>query len=426
MHGGHHAHRGGPLGRYLRAKLQRRMFAWFGATIVLTAVVVGMSMAALGEATQRSWRHQFDQLVKFGALQFERVWDDPAARDRLARDVHRELGVGVVLRDAKGRELSATGPSCARGPEVPIERGGAPLGEVRFCFERHRGGFVRPLLAMLLSVAVVWGASGFIARRLAWPLVELSRVAQEIGRGNLKARMQLRHHHGEIGAVSEAVNDMAARIEMQLQDQRELLAAVSHELRTPLSRIRLLTEMARENGTTAKTLDELDREVMEIDALVGELLANARVDFTALSVRPLEAAEVAKSALERAGLDGAALSVEGETDSVSADATLLSRALANLIDNAKRHGGGLEKLVVSRRDGFVVFEAHDRGPGIPPGEEERIFEPFHARGRPDGLGLGLSLVRKIALAHGGRAYAANRPEGGARVGVEIPAGPANA
>jgi signal transduction histidine kinase len=257
---------------------------------------------------------------------------------------------------------------------------------------------------------------------------ELGRVANELGSGNFAARVRLdaRHRFGEAAALALTINDMAARIERHLAEQRELLAAVSHELRTPLARIRLLTEMARGQGTNEKTLDDLDREVMEMDALVGDLLASSRMDFAVLSRRPLDAVETAERALERAGADPAALVVERDSAErgpipIQADATLLGRALANLIDNAKKHGGGVEALKVKRADGRVTFEVEDHGDGFIAGEEGRVFEPFYRRSEQGSLGLGLSLVKRIAEAHGGRAYAGNRREGGACVGVELPA-----
>ena len=124
-----------------------------------------------------------------------------------------------------------------------------------------------------------------------------------------------------------------------MADQRELLAAVSHEIRTPLARIRLLPELcARDAGAERKPpWTEIDREVVEMDRLVGELLASSRLDFAALTPEPGSTpTSVARRALERAGIDASKLIVD-DAATIQADATLLARALANLIDNARDH-----------------------------------------------------------------------------------------
>jgi signal transduction histidine kinase len=98
--------------------------------------------------------------------------------------------------------------------------------------------------------------------------------------------------------------------------------------------------------------------------------------------------------------------------------------VSNLLENAKRHAGGVERLRVETRPGFVAFVVEDNGPGFEPGDESRVFEPFYkrasqAKNGDESVGLGLALVKKIAEAHQGRVFAANRPEGGARVGVDF-------
>ncbi len=266
---------------------------------------------------------------------------------------------------------------------------------------------------------LLWALSGRLSRRLAWPLVDLARVARDIGDGKLQSRARLRGGGGgETILLAQSINDMAAKIERQMAEQRELLAAVSHELRTPLGRMRVLIELA-EKTAPSPHLQELDREIGEIDALVGELLASARLDFSAQRRHALDAAVVAARALERAGEDPSLLSVEGESH-FNGDATLLARALANLLDNAKKHGGGVAALRVHARAGRIAFEVDDRGQGFSDEAVRRLFQPFSGgEGETSSLGLGLALVRRIAEAHGGTAYANNLSAGGARVGFEV-------
>jgi signal transduction histidine kinase len=290
-------------------------------------------------------------------------------------------------------------------------------------------GWMRAIPVLVL-VIILWGAAGRLAWGIARPLSELARVAGELGAGKLSSRVHLGFHAaGEVGVLAAVFNDMADRIERQIADQRELLAGVSHELRTPLARIRLLIELLREGAGTDR-LDEIEREVVEIDALVGELLASSRLDFSALVRRPLDGAEIGRRALERAGLSADLLTLQGDLR-LEADPTLLSRALANLVDNARRHGGGLTLLRVEERGDLLAFEAEDAGPGVPAEDPDSLFRPFAPRQNgeprePGSLGLGLALVRRIAEAHGGGAYATNKPGGGARIGFEVKRSPAPA
>lgn len=276
-----------------------------------------------------------------------------------------------------------------------------------------------------VTLLVLWAGAGAIAHRLARPFVELERVARAIGRGDMKARFSLgRHGGGETRVLGETINDMADRIEKQLADQRALLAAVSHEIRTPLARMRLLLEFAKEGAKDEKPLLEIDREIVDIDQLVAELLAASRIDFSALSPRDLDMHDLATQAMERAQVPVDKLVVmPGETHA-RGDATLVSRAMGNLLGNAKSHGGGVVAVRLGARGGRAFFEVDDDGEGFAQGEEDKAFEAFR-KGRSKngeahgGAGFGLALVRRIAEAHGGRAYASNRAPKGARVGIEI-------
>jgi len=421
----------GRIGWRVRVSLRRRLFFWFGAAILFSALAVMVMMSLVGGGAP-GWRRDLERVRTFTSQRFERVWDDPKERDILARQVSNEFHTDVVLKDRHRRVIASYGTSgvCERPAfQTPVLRDGQTIGHVVVCGERERGrALLRFSLALVTGLAVLWAVSGRIAWRLARPLGELARVAQELGSGRPSRRVELRRKDPEeIAVLSTVLNEMATRIEKQMADQRELLAAVSHEIRTPLARIRLLVELAREKAEPdPKTFEEIDKEVMEIDALVSELLASSRLDFAALTPVDLDAQDIARRALERAGVDESKLAVSEGATKFRADPTLLSRALANLLVNAKRHGGGVERLEVKAvGNDRLQFAVEDAGPGIGDGDEERIFETFFQRPgaaveEKGALGLGLALVKRIAEAHGGVVFAGNRPSGGARIGFEIP------
>jgi signal transduction histidine kinase len=189
----------------------------------------------------------------------------------------------------------------------------------------------------------------------------------------------------------------------------------------------MLVELAR-TGDAAR-LAQIEDEVIGIDALLGKLLASSRLEFGAVKLQDLPAVEVARRALEAAGAPAAVLDDASEGALVSVDPTLVGRALGNLLENAVRHGAGIERFSLrldpaERSRLKLRFEVLDRGPGFAPEVLARAFEPFYSAGDGGGsgsLGLGLALVARIARAHGGRAFAENRTEGGARSVLELPA-----
>ena len=417
---------------YVRARLQRRLFVWFGVAILVSGIAFTAVLFAFSAGSGVGFSRDMGKLRFYVGNRFAEVWDEPEARAKLGTAMANELEVSVMLTDPQGKQLETFGKPCQRPWfEAQAGRNGKTLGNVFICAERPQPfGPLRHLAPLFAAGVILWGLSGMVARRLSRPLEHLAQVALEIGQGRYGARARVgAHGHGEVVVLAAAINEMAKRVERQMSDQRELLAAVSHELRTPLARIRLLTELSRDGVNLDKHLNELDREVMEIDVLVGDLLASSRLDFAALEKQTLPAVEVGKRALERAGLPLDKLHVVGNVSEKSAliavDPTLCARALANLLDNANKHGGGVLSLRVEVSDRVVTFDVEDAGRGLEAGEEKRIFETFYRRSdekaREQGsLGLGLSLVSRIAEAHGGRAHAKNRPEGGACIGIELP------
>jgi two-component system, OmpR family, sensor kinase len=432
--------------RYRR--LQHQLFRWLALTIGVTVLVVALVFRLTQPA--EPWLRRLDQASSFVAARFAERWDDPIARDALASELAETFGATLWMLDRDGQPLGVAGPADCQGLQKTLALPGA-RGRVRVCLQGQRRFSVLAGLAVLgAACLVLWTAAALVARRMTRPLTLLIGATREIGSGNLSARVRLgRHQGGELGLLAESVNDMAQRIERQLRDQRELLAAVSHEVRSPLSRLRICAELLRGDGPKESILDAVEREILELDNLVGQLLASSRLDFETLTKRRVVAAELLAEVLVRRQLSAELVEDQSGGASVNIDPTLIARALDNLLDNAVRHGRGPTRCVLrialaaqvpaknaqalepttgageSRPTGSaLVFEVHDQGPGFEPQSLPRVFEAFYRAGaaahsEPGSLGLGLALVRRIARAHGGQAWAANLPAGGACVAFSV-------
>jgi signal transduction histidine kinase len=288
-----------------------------------------------------------------------------------------------------------------------------------------REGLARPV-ATIVVIALVMAIAGRFVRRMARPIEALTDATRRFGAGELSHRVALPVAHGRMGdeiyELSRAWNRMADRIERLVRGQKELLANVSHELRSPLARIRLALELIPGEEARKRAL-ETDLE--ELDELIDDVLTAARLEMATF---PARIAEVDGDAL-LAGLVARAqvdpilgdkrVSLEGSVGTIRADATLLRRALWNLIENAARHGA--PPIVVSGAAGDPVrITVADAGPGIPDEDRARVSEPF-VRGDPartpgQGVGLGLTIARRVAEIHGG-----TLDIDGARLTISLPA-----
>jgi signal transduction histidine kinase len=302
-----------------------------------------------------------------------------------------------------------------RGPSYSVRlAGGAHL-----VVHPRRALFIHGLhMGLLLaSIAGILALLTYpIARGIAARLERLRSSVQEFGGGNLAVRVPV-EGSDEVAALARSFNESAGRIEKLVTAHKLLLANCSHELRTPLARMRLAIERLPAGERAGNP--ELVRGIAELDALIGEMLLSSRLD----AASPLDRQEIDLSALvaeEAAHFDRDVVAVPV---TLNGDPALLRRLVRNLLENARVHAGGATEVRVAAGEHAAHIVVEDAGTGVLPAERERIFEPFYradAAARGSGFGLGLSIVRGIANAHGGRVEYASLAGGGSRFTVTLP------
>jgi signal transduction histidine kinase len=246
----------------------------------------------------------------------------------------------------------------------------------------------------------------------------------------------------EIAELTRAFNEMAERVERLVGGQKELLANVSHELRSPLARLRMALALLPREGAAEAHLAEAERDLAELDRLIDDVLATARLEATGLPTRlaEIDARALLAGLADRARHDplvaGKTVVVaEGPRLALVADEALLRRALWNLIENAAKYGAPPITLAAETGGGGVSMSVSDEGPGIAPAARERVLDPFYrldaartpGTEAPAGVGLGLTFARRVAQVHGGTiaVTAARTVDGhelGCRVAIAIPQG----
>ena len=296
---------------------------------------------------------------------------------------------------------------------------------------------------IVVGLAVALGAYP-VMRRLTLRLEALQRGVERWGEGDLSARVAMTGSD-EVAFLASRFNHAAERIETLMNSHKSLLANASHELRSPLARIRMGLELMGVNAASPQRL-EIARSITELDQLIDEILLASRLDARQADAEPFERLDLTGLAAEECARvnvnlnaapgTGAAARLDADLGiattarslSVKGSPRLLRRLLRNLLENARRYSTGdisleLEQIGFGDRQRAVV-KVHDRGPGVPAGQRERIFEPFYrlpgASEREGGVGLGLALVKSIALRHGGTVRCEARPGGGASFIVELP------
>jgi two-component system, OmpR family, sensor histidine kinase RstB len=357
--------------------------------------------------------------------------DRPLAETQAALDrLHEQLGVSLSLYSADGRLIGAAGGVLpapdrsrtesgwirgkGRGPKFALR-----LTDGRWLVVRAHHDRAASWLAKLalLAIAVAVGAYP-IVRRITRRLERLQRRVDQLGAGDLSARVEVQGND-EVAKLARSFNRAADQVERLVEAQRGILAGASHELRTPLTRIRMGVELlAGENQVALR--ERISRDIRELDELIEELLLASRLS-AGENMQSREPVELLALCAEEGARVGA--SVTGTRATVRGDARTLRRMLRNLFENAQRHGEGasIDASIAVGDTGGARILVCDTGPGVPETERERIFDPFYrASGVINrGSGLGLALVREIARRHGGDVRYLPREGGGSCFEVDI-------
>lgn len=366
-------------------------------------------------------------------LIFGWIWRQEAERERAQRP-----GREIILRNAQGEILGQAQLRGARVPgqglefEVPLRNG-----QTVFVQLPRPGNRPPPppapswwtppynLLAMLILVATAVALGAYpIVRRLTKRLEALQQGVERWGEGDLARRLP-EDGQDEVAFLAQRFNVAAARVQALLLSHKALLANASHELRSPLARIRMGLELMQGQPSPA-TLEEIARNIRELDQLIDEILLASRLDASPDDLGPLEPVDLVGLAAEECARTGAEFETASGVPSVVVPGLtrLLRRLLRNLLENARRHGAGTVSLTLRLKGAQAEIRVCDQGPGVPSALRERIFEPFFrlpgASEREGGVGLGLALVRSIAQRHGGSVHCEDRPGGGACFVLRLP------
>jgi two-component system osmolarity sensor histidine kinase EnvZ len=431
-------------------KLFPRTLLWRSVLLIaLLLVVAHLSWLEIFRASEREPRARqvAEQIASVVTLtRAALITADPAKRLNLLRDLSQDEGIQVhlghpgeriaPLRDRQFPKLVEQFIKRQLGPDTQLatSRDGVRGAWVSFRIDEDEYWVFMPRSRLERNYPLTyigWGALALllallgaylIVARINRPLRELTGAADEIGRGKTPPPVA-ETGPSEIQTLAHAFNRMASDLKRLDEERALLLAGVSHDLRTPLARIRLGLEMMDEKGDgTLKS--GMVQDIEDIDAAINQFLDFARITGGETAVPDGDLNAIVREVCERYSRAGKAVTTRLEDlPPLRLRPVAAHRLVANLVDNALRHGNGQAEVSTVLQGGTVVLEVLDRGPGIPPGEAERMLQPFtrlNAARSDAGTGLGLAIVDRIARLHGGRVQLLARDGGGLRVRVELP------
>ncbi|MFC5145942.1 sensor histidine kinase [Streptomyces aureoversilis] len=333
-----------------------------------------------------------------------------------------------------------TSASCRSLPQGSATNSDTFMNGLRLCMEHQRAmaldGLLKRSLLALLGLAVIAFAFGYaMAGRVLSPLGRMTRTARRVAATDLSRRIELDGPEDELKELSDTFDEMLDRLERAFTAQQRFVANASHELRTPLAINRTLLEVTLSDPGAPPELQQLGKTLLATnersEQLVEGLLLLARSDNEIVDRKPVDLAEVASRALDqtRSEAQGKGVELRGTRQPavVQGNGVLLERIALNLVQNAVRYNtpDGWVEVTTEAQPGQAVLVVENTGPVVPAYELDNIFEPFRRlrterTGSDKGVGLGLSIVRSVARAHGGRITAEPREGGGLIMRVVLP------
>jgi two-component system osmolarity sensor histidine kinase EnvZ len=345
----------------------------------------------------------------------------PPYGEAMAPDREFPPPMATSLRSMAGNDVSARMGSPEANTWIRFVAGGQPYWLV---VSPGRPPFPVPLLAsIVIALVVSTGGAYLLIARLNRRLHAVVEASRAIGRGEIPAAIAV-EGPDEIQELSRGFNQMSEGLQRLDAERRLMLAGISHDLRSPLVRLRLNVELS-EPGLDSTTAGAMVRDIKEIDAILGQFLEFARDE----SDEPAQQCDL--NAMVSEVCEGYRLSghdvkaVLGSVEPANLRAVAVRRLITNLVDNGVRYAQKQIEVATSRNDDEqIVLTVADRGPGIRSGSPDALIKPFaredESRSKP-GSGLGLTLVDRIARAHGGSVKLMNRPDGGLLVFVTLAA-----